>query len=166
MSAPALLEEGHSDGLVTMMKTAVRALVLACAAPGETGPERVERMTGFSRGAISRWCGDNYRDLPPLDVVFQLESRIGKPIVSRMLASLTGHEVRPVEDRDGTQVTDLMAGVLRSTGSHARFVAKAAEAMEDDKITPGEAKELLAKILKHQQDMAEIAKLLALKAGV
>ncbi len=58
-----------------------------------------------------------------------------------------------------------MAGVLRSTGSHARFVAKAAEAMEDDRITPGEAKELLAKILKHQQDMAEIAKLLALKAG-
>lgn len=166
MSATPLPEAGQSDGLITLMKTSVRALVLACNAPGQTGPERVEQMTGYSRGAISRWCGDNYRDLPPLDVVFQLESAIGKPIVSRMLASLTGHHVVPLgDDAAATGTADLMSGVMRATGSHARFVAKAAEAMEDEVITPGEAKTLLAKILKHQQDMGEIARLLAVKAG-
>lgn len=163
MSATALPEP--PDGLIVLIKTATRALVLACAAPGQTGPQRVEQMTGFSAGAISRWQGENHRDLIPLDVVFMLEASLGKPIFSRMLASLTGHELRPIADREGAPVPDLMAGVLRSTGSHARFVAKAAEAMEDDMITPGEAKELLGKILKHQQDMTGIAKLLALKAG-
>jgi hypothetical protein len=167
VSATALPEADLSDGLVTLMKTSVRALVLACNAPGQTGPERVEQMTGYSRGTISRWCGDRYTDLPPLDVVFQLESAIGKPIVSRMLASLTGHQVVPLsEDAMVSGAADLMSGVMRATGSHARFVAKAAEAMEDEVITPGEAKALLAKILKHQQDMGEIAQLLAKKAGI
>lgn len=166
MSVTPLPEAGQSDGLITLMKTSVRALVLACNAPGQTGPERVEQMTGYSRGAISRWCGDNYRDLPPLDVVFQLESALGKPIVSRMLASLTGHQVVPISDAEGEAgTTDLMHGVMRATGSHARFVSKAAEAMEDDVVTPGEAKGILSEILTHQREIGEVARNLARKAG-
>jgi hypothetical protein len=166
VSATPLPEAGLSDGLVTLMKTSVRALVLACNAPGQTGPERVEQMTGYSRGTISRWCGDNYRDLPPLDVVFQLESAIGKPIVSRMMASLTGHQVVPLGDGEGeTATADLMSGVMRATGSHARFVAKAAEAMEDDVVTRGEAKAILGEILTHQREIGEVARNLAKKAG-
>ncbi|MBX9876351.1 MAG: hypothetical protein K2X84_15930 [Beijerinckiaceae bacterium] len=153
------------DGLFTLIKTATRALVLACAAPGQTGPQRVEQMTGYSAGMISRWQGDNYRDLMPLDVVFQIESALGKPIFSRMLASLTGHELNPVAQA-GEGRFDLMGAVIRTTGSHSRFAAQAAEALEDQKVTPGEAKALLKSILKHQEDMGEIARRLAALAEV
>ena len=151
------------DGLITMIKTATRSLILACAAPGQSGPERVEQMTGFSRGTISRWQGDNYRDLIPLDVVFQLESALGKPIFSRMLASLTGHELTPLASGDGEGFC-LMGAVIKTTGSHSRFTAQAAEALEDQKVTPGEAKALLKSILQHQKDMSDIAKRLAVLA--
>lgn len=152
------------DGMITMIKTATRSLILACAAPGQTGPERVEQMTGFSRGTISRWQGDNYRDLIPLDVVFLLESAIGKPIFSRMLATLTGHELAPLVAAEEGGFC-LMQGVIRSTGSHSRFAAQAAAALEDQKITAREAKDLLRSILKHQEDMSDIAKRLAAIAG-
>lgn len=152
------------DGLITMIKTATRSLILACSAPGQSGPERVEQMTGFSRGTISRWQGDNYRDLIPLDVVFQLESAIGKPIFSRMLASLTGHELTPVAKGDAEHFC-LMSGVIQTTGSHSRFAAQAAEALEDQKVTPREAKDLLKSILKHQEHLSDLAKKLAVIAG-
>jgi hypothetical protein len=166
VSVTSLPEARLSDGLLTLLKTSVRALVLACAAPGQTGPERVSAMTGHSRGSISRWCSENYRDLPPLDVAFQLESALGKPILSRMLASLTGHQVAPWPESGVAATQDLMTGVVRTMGSHARFVAQAVEAMEDDILTPGEIRQLLKEILKHQQDMGDIARLLAKKAGV
>lgn len=166
MSATPLPEAdsgGMPDGLITLIKTATRALILAFAAPGSTGPERVEQITGFSRGAISRWQGDAYRDQMPLEVVFQLESALGKPIFSRMLASLTGHRLEPIA---GAPVRfDLMGEVVRSTGSHARFTAQAAEALEDQRVTPGEAKALLATLLKHQEDMGRLAGRLANLAG-
>lgn len=158
------LPESLPDGLITLIKTATRALILAFAAPGSTGPERVEQITGFSRGAISRWQGDNYRDLMPIDVVFQLESALGKPIFSRMLASLTGHALEPVAKGEGAPL-DLMSEIVRSTGSHARFTAQAAEALEDQKVTPGEAKALLLSLLKHQEDMGALAARLATLAG-
>lgn len=148
------------EGLITLIKTATRSLILACAAPGQTGPERVEQMTGFSRGAISRWQGENYRDLIPLDVVFQLESALGKPIFSRMLASLTGHELTPLATPEAGDFC-LMSAVIRTTGSHSRFAAQAAEALEDQKVTPGEAKALLKSILKNQEDLSAVAKQLA-----
>jgi hypothetical protein len=152
------------EGLITLIKTATRALILACSAPGSTGPERVEQLTGFSRGAISRWQGDNYRDLIPIDAVFLLESAIGKPIFSRMLASLTGHKLEPVATGESAPL-DLMGEIVRSTGSHARFTAQAAEALEDQKVTPGEAKALLQSLLKHQEDMGVLAARLANLAG-
>lgn len=148
------------DGLITLIKTATRALVLACAAPGSTGPERVEQITGFSRGAISRWCGDAYRDQMPLEVVFMLESAIGKPIFSRMLASLTGHRLEPLAVGEAVQV-DLMTDVVRITGSHARFQAEAAEALEDQKLTPGEVKGLMKSALAHIDQMTALMTRLA-----
>lgn len=152
------------DGLITLIKTATRALVLACAAPGSSGPERVEDMTGYSRGQISRWQGDNYRDLMPIDVAFQLEVMTGKPIFTRMLATLTGHRIEPAETGENAPF-DLMTDAVRATGSHHRFMAQASEALEDQKVTPGEAKALLQSLLRHQEHLGEMAMRLAALAG-
>lgn len=158
-------ENALPDGMITMIKTATRSLILACAAPGSTGPERVEHITGYSRGAITRWQGDQYPAVIPLEVVCLLESLIGKPIFSRMLAQLSGHRVEPTSD-GAEGPADLMGAVMRTTGSHARFTAKAADALEDQVVTPREAKDLLAALLKHQDEMGALAARLATLAGV
>lgn len=152
------------DGLMPLIKTATRSLVLACAAPGQTGPQRVEQLTGYSQGVISRWIGEAYPAVMPLEVVGLLEAAIGKPLVTRLFASLTGHKLEPVPDSSPAPL-DLMSEVFRSTGSHARFTAQAAEAWEDQKITPGEVKALLAALLKHQEEMGRLANRLAALAG-
>jgi hypothetical protein len=140
------------DGLITMIKTATRALVTACAAPGSTGPERVEQLTGFARGTITRWQGDQYPDVIPLHVVFLLSITVQTPVFARTLAALTGHRVEPLEG-GSTPAGDLLGDVLRVTGSHARFINEAATALDDLKVTPGEAKNLLKSGLKHQDEM-------------
>lgn len=150
------------DGLMTLLKTGARALVNACAAPGQTGPERVEAMASYSRGEISKWCSENYPSLMPLHVIGILEAATGKPIMTRMLASLTGHQLVPSAAGDPL---DLMAEIVRLTGSHARFMTRAAEALEDQKVTPGEAKALLATALRHQEDMGRLVTRLASAAG-
>ena len=165
MSENALSERAMPDGMITMIKTATRALILACAAPGSTGPERVEQLTGYSRGAITRWQGDQYPAVIPLETVCLLESLLGKPIFSRMLAQLSGHRVEPAGEGEACDGSDLMGAVMRSTGSHARFTAKAAEALEDQKVTPREAKDLLAALLAHQDQMGALAARLANLAG-
>lgn len=152
------------DGLMPLIKTATRSLVLACAAPGQTGPQRVEQLTGYSQGVISRWIGEAYPAVMPLEVVGLLEAAIGKPLVTRLFASLTGHKLEPVAAPEAAPL-DLMAEVFRSTGSHARFTAAAADAWEDQKITPGEAKALLQAVMKHVEDMGAIATRLAKLAG-
>jgi hypothetical protein len=165
VSENALPDRPMPDGMITMIKTATRALILACAAPGSTGPERVEQLTGYSRGAITRWQGDQYPAVIPLETVCLLESLLGKPIFSHMLAQLSGHRVEPAGEGEACDGSDLMGAVMRSTGSHARFTAQAAEALEDQKVTPREAKDLLAALLAHQDQMGMLAARLANLAG-
>lgn len=130
------------EGLMTLLKTGARALVNACAAPGQTGPQRVEAMTGYSLGQISKWQSENAPDLMPLHVAAILEAASGKPIMTRMLASLTGHQLAVVAEGGGGAV-DLMTEIVRITGSHARFQATAADALDDQKLTPREVKDLI-----------------------
>lgn len=152
------------DGLITMIKTATKSLIMACAVPGSTGPQRVQQLTGFSQGEISRWQGDQYPHLMPIETACLLESVTGKPIFSRMLAQLSGHRLEPIGDNPDDEA-DLMGAVMRATGSHARFTAKAAEALEDQKVTPREAKELLTALFQHQDQMTALANRLASLAG-
>ncbi|QEL26132.1 hypothetical protein FQV39_28635 [Bosea sp. F3-2] len=143
------------DGLLPLLKTASRALVNACAAPGQTGPQRVEALTGYSLGQISKWQSESAPDLIPIHIVAVLEAATGKPIVTRMLASLTGHGVAPISDEIGS-AGDLMLDVVRITGSHARFTTAAAEALEDQKLTPGEVKALLKSAMAHVDQMTAL----------
>lgn len=150
------------DGLITMIKTATRALITACAAPGSTGPQRVEQLTGFSAGTISKWHGDAHPDVIPMHVVFLLEVTVQKPIFSRTLAALTGHQVVPMAD-GGPEASagEFVSDVIRTTGSFSRYQQVMSEGLADGKITRGEAKAGLQAVLQHIDTLHASAQRLA-----
>lgn len=152
------------EGLTTLLKTAARALVNACAAPGQTGPQRVEAMTGYSAGQISKWQSENDPALMPIHVVAILEAATGQPIFSRQLASLSGHHVVPAGVGPDSDF-DLMQAVTKLTAHHARFATQACEALEDGKLSRGELKQLLATLLAKQEETGAIARRIAERVG-
>lgn len=153
------------DGLFILLKTGGRALVNACAVQGQTGPQRVEQITGYSQGVISRWVNENYPVLMPLEVVGILEAATGKPIVTRMLASLSGFHLQVAAEGE-EPAADIMSDVMRITGSHARFTAAASDAWEDQKLTPGEIKSLIQTGMAHVDQMTGLLGRLAKMVGV
>ncbi len=152
------------EGLMTTLKSAARALVNACAAPGQTGPQRAEAMTGYSAGQISKWQSENDPALMPIHVVAILEAATGQPIFSRAIASLSGHQLVPVADTESSDFC-LMSAVIASTGSHNRFAGEALDALADQKLTRRELKDLIRTAMKHQGEMGDIVRRLAEKAG-
>ncbi len=149
------------DGLLTMIKTATRALVAAAAVPGSTGPERVEQLTGYSRGQISKWCSDSFPVIMPPEVVFLLEFTVQKPIFAGVLAALTFHKLAPVAEDDPIDGRALMSGVVDLTGSHSRFMTSLTDALADMQMTPGEAKASLKAGMTHQDQLNQMLKRLA-----
>lgn len=157
------------DGLVPMIKIATRALVAACAAPGSTGPRRVEELTGASAGTISRWQGDAHPDIIPTAIVFLLEFTIHKPIFSRLLAEMTGHRLVPISDGEAADpdvVEGLTSDLIHIVGSGSRVGARLGQALEDRKVTIREARETLAVIGEHEECLGAAKRRLApLAAG-
>lgn len=127
-------------GLMTLIKAANRELVLA-----NGGPAGVKALTGLSDGQISRCQGDAYPDLFPSWVAALLEFKAQKPIYARLFATLTQHQVVPIgadDDDPGNLVSDLV-GV---TQAGARVSSALGAALADNKVTPAEAKDVMAEI--------------------
>ena len=148
------------DGLIPLIKNSTRVLVLASAVPGSTGPQRVEQMTGFSAGAISRWQGDAHKELVPIETVFLLEHLTQKPIFARALAALTGHRLVPIAEDDPAPELDV-ADLLAVTRSASRFQSVLAEALQDGKITAAERRTLAHENADHLNVMATVARKLS-----
>ncbi|MCS0501405.1 hypothetical protein [Ancylobacter mangrovi] len=129
------------DGLIALIKNAARLSVMGCSAPGSTGPQRVEELTGYSPGAISRWGGDAHRELMPLEVVFLVEFISQKPVFAGALASLTGHRLVPVAASEASDAPG-MADVFAMAGASLRFQIEFAEALEDGRLTRAERRRL------------------------
>ncbi|QTL01931.1 hypothetical protein J5J86_14065 [Aquabacter sp. L1I39] len=132
------------DGIIPLLKHTARAAVAAAVVPGSTGPQRVEQLTGYSAGQISRWQGDAHADLMPLEVVALLEFTTQKPVFARALAALTGHRLVPITEAEGPEA---------DAGMHIRdmadFTAAAAAvsgtygaALADGVVTPRERAEI------------------------
>lgn len=155
MSADAL-----PDGLMTLIKSAVRAQITAMAVPGSTGPERVEHLTGVSRGQISRWQGDAYRDLPSIEVIFILEHISQKPVISRALAQLSGHRLTPIADEDAPHAC-FVAEMVELAGTSAGVVAEISAGMLDGVMTPAEAKRALVRAAAHQDALTRTTRKLS-----
>jgi hypothetical protein len=146
-------------GLMSLLKSAIRNQVLAAAAQGQTGAQRVQALTGHAQGTVSRWQSDSYSELPPFEVIAQLEHITQAPIVARMLAALTGHRLVPLDDEgaDADLVTDLV--VL--TGSAAHVTATLGAALADGQVTPAGAKAVASAIGSHQKALTTLDRKLA-----
>lgn len=152
------------DGLIPLIKIATRALVAACSMPGSPGPRRVEELTGYSAGSISRWQGDQYKDVIPTEVVVLLEFTIRKPIFARALAELTGHHLVPIAEGEGGETDDvdgLVSDMIRIVGTGSRVGAKLGAVLEDRKVTRREAREALAEFGHHKDALSAAEKRLA-----
>jgi len=152
------------DGLFQLIKAAVRAQILAMAAPGSTPAQRVAQITGASAGTISRWQGDAYGELPPLEVIFQLEYLSQKPIVSRALAQLSSHRLTPIAD-DEAAGECLVADLVKITGTAAQTAGELSTSLADGVVTPAEAKRVLAKAAEHQDVLTGLTRKLSVVAN-
>lgn len=160
MSADAL-----PDGFFILIKSTIRAQVQAMAVPGSTGPERVNQLTGISRGTISRWCGDGYADLPSLEIVFMLEHHSQKPVISRALAQLSSHRLTPIAEDDAPDHC-LVRDLVEITGSSSRLAAEMSSAIADGTVTPAEAKCVLRATADTQDKLTRLSRTFAAKATV
>lgn len=155
------------DGMIPLIKIATRHLVAACAMAGSSGPRRVEELTGYSAGTISRWQSDAHKDLMPTEVVFLLEFTIQRPVFARTLAELTGHRLTPVaedERRLGDDVAALTGDLIRIVGSGSRVGATLGAVLEDGRVTRREAREALADIARHKDSLLPAERRLAVLA--
>lgn len=129
------------EGLISLIKSTTRAAVAASVVPGSTGPQRVEQMTGYSPGQISRWQGDAHKDLIPLEVAFLLEFTSQKPIFARALAALTGHRLVPIDEGEGGG-GDYARDMVDLTAAGAALTVAYGTALADGVVTPREKEDL------------------------
>lgn len=141
------------DGLTALIKSTTRAAVAASVVPGATGPQRVEQMTGYSAGQISRFQRDAYPDLLPLAVVFLLEFTSQKPVFAQALAALTGHRLVPVEESETGP--DFLSDLLSLTRSAASVQASYGAALADGTVTPREREHLKQVVASHMAELME-----------
>lgn len=147
-------------GTSALLKVATRELIAACG-----GAAVAVAATGLSKGQISRCQGEGYPDVLPLWAALILEMRCGRPVMARLLASLTGHEVVTVDaggDGDGSHVGDLVE--VARTG--AAVTTEMGVALADGVVTGREADVVQAAISRHQQSLDRTrARLALVKVG-
>lgn len=146
------------DGLIPLIKSTSRAAVTAAVVPGSTGPQRVEQLTGFSPGQISRWQGDAHTDLMPLEVVFLLEHVSQKPVFARALAALTGHRLVPLAEGEGGASVDLTRDMLDLVTTAGALSAAYGASLADGVVTAREREVIRRAKAQHQEVLARAAR--------
>lgn len=154
------------DGLIPHIKNTTRLAVVACAVPGSTGPQRIEQLTGFSAGAISRWQGDAHKDLCPIEVAFLVEFLTQKPIFARALAALTGHKLVLIADDDPARAELGMGDLLDLAASASRLQTTVADALQDGKVSEHERRTIRKVKADHHDVLTRIARKVADVDGV
>lgn len=135
-------------GIMTLIKSATAEAVLAAAAPGKTGPQRVAEMTGYSAGQISRLLKEGYPDTIHLAMAMHIEFATQVPVFARAFASLTGHRLVPMEDGAGGD--DFLHDLLALSRSAADLQATYGDVLEDGQVTPSERARLRQAHARHQ----------------
>jgi hypothetical protein len=153
------MEQDLPAGLMSQLKAAIREAVQAAAAKGLSGAMRVQILTGYSGGIISRWQNDNYKDLPSLDTVFALEFITQQPVFAKTFADLTGHRLVPIDDVAAPD--DMVGELVRVTGAAAKVSTEFAAALDDGELTPAEAKKVLSEIGRQEVELARLKRKLA-----
>lgn len=147
------------SGLASLLKQATRELVLAA------GRKRVAAVLNVSAGTIAKWEGEAYPDRIPVWAVALLEFELQEPVFTRTLASLSGYALVPLAQAEEGGDGPTMADVAELAGVNARAVAAAADAQADGRWTPGEARDVMAKVGAVQRHAGAMKRKLALVAG-
>jgi hypothetical protein len=154
-----------TPGMRAGLKSVLRHLIGACAAGSTSGAQRVGLITGAAPGTISRWQGDGYPDLMPLDVALLLTQETGSTVVAAAFADACGHRLVPIGDDEAQAgrpaMIDDLVGFHAGAGS---FSARLAEGLADGSLSPREAKDALAALHSHQDRNAETARRLTVIA--
>lgn len=122
------------------LKVASRALVKALG-----GGEAASLVCRYNPPALSDACSLSKCDRSlPIDVVADLERCAGEPVVTRILAGLSGHALVPLPAQGpGHEVAD----IARVLSGSADLAAVFARAMEDGRLAGAECQHLKDRLL-------------------
>jgi regulatory protein CII len=103
------------------------------------GQTRAAELCRVSRSQVARYTDDSDESIAvhmPADVIACLEQHAAEPIVTRYLASLTGHALLTLAD-DATRATypQLLSRIGKETG---QMFGEAAAALADGRLAPKE----------------------------
>jgi len=118
-----------SDAWFHRVKAATRDLVKTCG-----GVVRAGEIACVSKTEISRWQNAADEGIVPLPAMLALEAECGLPIVTTVLADLSGRRLahQPESTSEASTVTGRYADVIRAT---AAMMAVGATTMADSKVT-------------------------------
>lgn len=109
------------------------------------GVDKSATLTRVGGSALYQMASVNEtRHFPPIDVIADIEKQAGDPILTRLLAELAGFSLVPVQP---VKINGSFSRLLANLGKEVSDVfSDAAKALEDDRMTPREAKGLLLDI--------------------
>lgn len=138
-----------SNDTYERLKGAARDLVSAAG-----GPRRCQGITRGTESLLSRYGARQEEVFAPIDVIADLEKDAGEPIVTRVLAELSGHLLVPVPTALNTaNWFGHLSGVLAG-GSQVEVALS--DALSDGRIDVAEARALRAKVLEAMTQMASL----------
>lgn len=146
----------HIDQRALLLKRGTRLLAKACG-----GQEAAGDICGRSGETVRRWGDPNVPETIPVYMIALLEAECGQPLLTRMLAEMSGHALKPLkgEPVEGCIVTAHAEASLANAELHMTVL----EAKRDGVITPNEAEKIGRAGVRAQ---AAVGKLLsATKAG-
>lgn len=141
---------------VLLLKRASRVLIKACGNLHEAGA-----IAQRSHEQMRRYGDPACPDTLPIHLAMRLEAECGQPYVTRAMAELSGHSLRPMKGREPGEA--LPIAFAESLMAGAEFQSVVARAKADGVITPNEENEISRAGAKAQ---ARIGAVLQAVAGV
>lgn len=142
------------------IKAASRDLVSECG-----GARRASDVTGLSHQVISRCISadpENADRFLRVDIVADLEGESGRPIVTELLAELSGHVLVPAPRGTNSEAVALISRVSDMLAEVSDVSGGVAAALRDDRVTAAEARSLHTEVREAMQALAALDQQIAL----
>jgi DNA-binding transcriptional regulator YdaS (Cro superfamily) len=124
------------------------------------GVRDVARLAGVSEAAVSNWGNVNRPEIMPAGIAAALEMRLGVPVFTRAMAEFTGHACRPADDEAGAG-GDMTGHLVRVAGAAGEAISLIAGSLADGRVTPCEARDVLAGLGAAQGAFSEAGRAIA-----
>lgn len=143
------LARPHTRADYLKLKSASRRVVTAAG-----GQQSAACITRVVQQNMSRYGGPNEPQFMPVDVVADLETDIGDPIITRVLADLAGYSL--VKKREGNNQKPFIQHLSEVTREQSDVVSALADALKDGEVSPDEAQDILKEIEEAEQKLASL----------